>query len=314
MRATAAVLVRPKEPLQLLEREVPLPRAGEVTLRIEACGLGLGDWHVAMLDALPFTPLTLGQEAVGRIEHVGEGVTLKVGARVGLSPLSSSCGKCAHCDARCDAATWHGFSASGALTTRGNFAAQHLLALPDGSDAAELAVLMGSGWAAQSAVHALAPRAGEALGIFGLGGVGHLALQLLAGHDVAVFEPDLARRALSAAPTGATNLDAALVCVPSAQALQQAFAALAPGGRLVVSAESPTGRLDLPLRGLVGRGISIMGIGFGALERRDEALAAYTRGALKPLVARRSLADAPAVLYALRDGGHVGRIVFCMPD
>src|SRR5437870_3708525 len=100
------LLVQPKEPLQLVERELPRPGPGEVTVTLEACGLGLTDWHVAMLDALPRAPLVLGCEAVGRVERTGK--------RVGITPLATSCGTCEQCRVgtphRCAAAAWHGFS------------------------------------------------------------------------------------------------------------------------------------------------------------------------------------------------------------
>src|SRR4051794_18373795 len=224
VKSLAAQLTRPKEPLQLVERELGPPAVGEVTVRIEACGLGLNDWHVAMLDALPFTPLTLGCEAVGRIEQTG--------TRVGITPLATSCESCAECRSghphRCAAATWHGFSRDGALCEVGNFSTQHLVPLPDDADAAELAVLMGSGQAALAAVKASGDA--EQVGVFGLGGVGHLVLQLL-GERAWGFDPDRERLALAAARAGPPKpLDAAIVCVPSAQALQRAFNLLKPSG------------------------------------------------------------------------------------
>lgn len=297
------VLIRPKEPLQLVERELPRPGPGEVTVRIEACALGLNDWHVAMLDALPHVPLVLGCEAVGRVEGTGR--------RVGISPLATSCGACEQCRAglahRCAAATWHGFSRDGALCARGNFAEQHLISLPEEGDAAELAVLMGSGQAALAAVEAAGPA--EHIGIFGLGGVGHLALQL-AGPNVRGFDPDPRRLALAAAQTTQRSLDAAVVCVPSPQAIQRAFGLLKPGGRLVLAAANPTGRLDLSLHALTARGVHIIGTHLGGRRAIDVVLERYFARKLKPVVTTKPLHEAPAQLYALRDGGFVGRLVF----
>lgn len=299
MKSLTALLARPKEPLQLVDRVVGPPAPGEVTVRIEACGLGLNDWHVAMLDALPLTPLVLGCEAVGRVEATGE--------RVGITPLASSCGSCTECGlgraSNCAAAKWHGFSRDGALCERGNFSTQHLVPLPEG-DAAELAVLMGSGQAALAAFKAAGDC--EHLGVFGLGGVGHLVLQL-AGRRAYGFDPDPARAALAGPETPAPPLDVAIVCVPSAQAIQRAFNLLKPGGRLIIAAASPTGRLDLSLHALTARGVTITGTNLGGV---GEVLAAYREGRLKPRVTTRSLRDAPAMLYALRDGGFVGRLVF----
>jgi propanol-preferring alcohol dehydrogenase len=313
-----AALVKPKEPLELIEREVPPPREGEVTLRIEACGLGLNDWHVAMLDALPSTPLVPGTEAVGVVEARGAGVTLEIGERVGVTPLASSCLACPACERGleryCAAASWHGFSRDGALCARGNFLAQQLVPLPEG-DAAELAALMGSGWTAMGALRAGAVGAGVGVGIFGLGGVGHLAFLLAQklGARVMAVEPDAQRAklcsALSPQELGRAHqatLDAAILCVPSVQAVQQALPMLRSGGTLVLAATSPTGRVDLPMMPLTARGLSVKGSLLGSRSDLRELLSS----GVKPIVTKRPLRDAPQSLYALRDGGFVGRLVF----
>jgi propanol-preferring alcohol dehydrogenase len=279
-----------------------------------------------MLDALPHVPLVLGQEAVGVVEQIGDGVTLPVGARVGVTPLASSCGACVTCERGleryCAAARWHGFSRDGALGARGNFLAQQLVPLPPG-DAGELAALMGSGWTALGALRTAGVGVGVDLGIFGLGGVGHLALQLAQhlGARVLAIEPSEERAKLGTrvvAPHALTRehygtLDAVILCVPSAQAVQQSMPLLRSAGTLVLAATSPTGRVDLPLMALIARGLSVKGSVLGSRADLTELLALYAAGRVKPHVTLRPLREAPQSLYALRDGGFVGRLVF-VPD
>lgn len=322
MTTRAVALRAAKEPLVMLERSLPAPGLGEVRLSIEACALGGADWNLAMLDALPHLPLVLGQEAVGRVEAVGPGVgALTVGQRVGLTPLATTCGGCELCERGleryCARATFHGLQRDGALAEAAVVAAQHLVALPDGADAALLAPLLGSGWAALGALRTGGVGAGLAVGVFGVGGVGHLAVQYAAhlGARVMAVEPDEARAAL-AVELGATlaeapdALDVAVVCTPSTQAIGQAFQSVKRFGCVVLAGSSPAGRFDLSLHAAVARGITVRGSTLGSAADLREVLSLQAAGVGVPRVERHRLEEAPALLYALRDGGFVGRLVF----
>lgn len=320
----AMALRRPKEPLQRLELSALQPQSDEVVVRVEACGLGLSDWDVAMLDALPHTPLVLGREAVGHIEQLGPDVTsCQVGQRVGITPIAGSCGQCEHCLQgalhRCEQLAIHGLHRNGALATHVAVSAQHLVPLSDELSAAQCAVLLGTGWSAMNAARAAVKKPHERIGVFGIGGLGHLVVQLireLEAVPVAV-ELDRARKDL-AVELGAVldepaQLDAAVVCTPSIQAIARAHAALKPGGRLVLAADSPTGRLDLSLHATVARGITIEGVRLGPKRALEELLGLYARGQLKPVVTTAPLEQAGEWLYRLRDGGYLGRLVLLPP-
>src|SRR4051812_34493466 len=74
------------------------PAAGEVLLRLEACGICHSDLFVAGLEKLPAVPLTLGHEGVGRVEAVGAEVAgWQVGDRAGMTFLATTCGTCELC-------------------------------------------------------------------------------------------------------------------------------------------------------------------------------------------------------------------------
>lgn len=157
-------------PLERIDWPLQSPGPGEVRLRLEACALGLRDWDVLTLDGVPRLPLVAGQEAVGRVEAVGEGVALAMGSRVAVTPLATSCGACPLCERGlerlCAKAQWHGFHRDGALATHGVFAAQHLLPVPDEFDAHQVACLVGSGWSALGALRVAGVGVGQQVAVF----------------------------------------------------------------------------------------------------------------------------------------------------
>ena len=324
----AAALVAAKEPLKLVTRTVGPPAKGEVTLKLEACALGLSDWDVAMLDGLPRLPVVLGAEAVGRVTARAEGVALEVGQRVALTPLASTCGACALCERGleqyCAKVQVHGFGRDGALTTVGNFLAQHLVPIDDTFDAAQLCAVLTSGWSALGGVQAAAIGNGQTIAVFGVGGTGAPLIQVarMRGARVIAVEPEEDRRALALQlgaeralhPSEAGSLKhsvhAALVCTPSTQAIVQAHRCLMPAGNLVLLGGGPSTRFDLPLLDIVARGISIRGSFLGNRSELLEVLEWIRAGTLKGPYTRVPLADAPERLYSLRDLGFVGRLVF----
>ncbi len=318
----AMALTRPKEPLERIERVLLAPSPGEVRLRLEACALGLRDWDVLTLDAVPRLPLIAGQEAVGRVEAVGDGVRLAVGARVLVTPLATTCGGCGWCERGlerlCPKAQWHGFHRDGALATHGVFSAQHLVEVPDELDAHQLACMAGSGWSALGALRLAGLGAGQRVAIFGAGGVGHLAIQFARrlGATVDVVEPDADRRHLAESLGAHVGLtaerppDVVLVCTPSTQAIAQATRAVARGGTVMLVGSSPTGRFDASLADMVFQGLTLRGSVLGTQSDLREVLALVRDGAIVATVDSAPLEAAKERLWWLRDGGFIGRLVF----
>ncbi|GBD15084.1 S-(hydroxymethyl)glutathione dehydrogenase [bacterium HR25] len=98
MKVKAAVFYRPQQPLAVEELDLEEPRAGEVLVRVAACGVCHSDLH--FLDGLvPLpSPCVLGHEAAGVVERVGEGVTyVQPGDHVILS-FAPACGRCSYCE------------------------------------------------------------------------------------------------------------------------------------------------------------------------------------------------------------------------
>ena len=141
MRSThtrAAVLAHARGPVSVESLHFGEPAAGEVLLRMEACGICHSDLFVAGLEKLPLAPLTLGHEGIGRVEAVGPGVdNWATGDRAGITFLGVTCGTCEWCAAGrerfCPKQTNFGYTLQGALGDYALAPASALVRVPDDS-------------------------------------------------------------------------------------------------------------------------------------------------------------------------------------
>lgn len=302
----AVQLTRPREAVEVVDLPLPHPRAGEVRVRVEGCALGQLDWNLLTLDAPPRVPLIAGHEAVGVVEGSGQ--------RVLLTPLASSCGACEACAAgearRCGEVRWRGLHEDGLLTTH-VCVQERALAPIDTAFSPELAVCGGSLWTAVGAVRALGLTRSSRVAVFGVGGVGHLAVQVAQAHGHEVWAHDVNPERLEGlrALGAETRVDAAIVCTPSIQALQHAVRVCT---NVFLCGSSPAGRVDVSLADLVWRGVTVRSGLLGTRAQLDEAVALLTSGAVTPQVQTLALDEVPARLWELRDLGFPGRLVVRM--
>jgi alcohol dehydrogenase, propanol-preferring len=183
-------------------KEVPqlTPEADEVLMRMEACGVCHSDLHMAQGDwpdvAAKMTwPATLGHEAVGRVEEVGANVKdIALGQRVGVGWLYSTCGACEHCldgaENVCLKRKITGIAAPGGFAQFMRIKASHAIPIPEKLSAAQAAPLFCAGLTVFHACRNAGLRAGQKVAVFGVGGLGHIALQLavLAGAEVTALD------------------------------------------------------------------------------------------------------------------------------
>ena len=240
-------------PLVLVERPVPTPAAGEVLVRVRACGVCRTDLHLAEGDLAPKRPQTTpGHEAVGTVFAAGAASSrFGVGDTVGIAWLRGTCGVCAYCrrgkENLCVESVYTGWDADGGFAEYATVPERYAYRLPAGYSDVELAPLLCAGIIGYRALlRAQLPRGGR-LGIYGFGASAHLTAQVALAQGARVHvltRSSEARRLaleLGAAWAGGTYdappepLDSAIIFAPAGDVVPAALAALDRGGTLAVA-------------------------------------------------------------------------------
>jgi propanol-preferring alcohol dehydrogenase len=180
----AAVVTDFHAPLQIQDLPVPEPGPGQVLVRIEATGLCHTDIHAAHGDwpVTPTPPFVPGHEGIGRVEKLGDGVTTRsIGDRVAIAWLAYACGECRQCiggwETLCARQQTSGYSVDGTFAEYTVVAAAFATPVPDAICAVEAAPLTCAGVTTYKAIKVARVAPAETVAIFGIGGLGHLALQ-----------------------------------------------------------------------------------------------------------------------------------------
>jgi alcohol dehydrogenase, propanol-preferring len=253
MTATMKAMVceAPHRPLVLRTLPRPLAADGEIVIAVRTCGVCRTDLHLVdgeLADAsLPVVP---GHEIVGVVSGVGAGVDgFRVGMRVGVPWLGSTCGRCAYCasgrENLCATARFTGCHRDGGYAEYARADARYAFALPERYDDMHAAPLLCAGLIGYRA-YAQAGE-GRTIGIYGFGAAAHLIAQvaLAQGRDVYAFTrpgdadaQSFARRlgvhwAGGSDQTPPSPLDAAIIFAPAGPLVPAALAATARGGTVV---------------------------------------------------------------------------------
>ena len=247
----AMVLTTPGAPLRFELREDPVPGAGDVRVKVSACGVCRTDLHVVdgELPDIAY-PIVPGHEVVGRVDALGPGVTsLRVGERVGVPWLGYTCGECSYCrsgrENLCDRPRFTGYTRDGGFATHLVADARYCFPLGEAGDDVAIAPLLCAGligW--RSLVMA---GEGKRLGIFGFGAAGHIIAQVARwqGRSVYAFtragdvEAQRLAKSLGAEWAGSSEdqppvpLDAAIIFAPVGDLVPLALRAVRKGGRVV---------------------------------------------------------------------------------
>jgi propanol-preferring alcohol dehydrogenase len=332
----AAVVTEFTAPLQVKDVPMPEPGPGQVLVRIEASGLCHTDIHAAHGDwpVKPTPPFIPGHEGVGRIEKLGSGVTARaVGERVAIAWLGSACGECRYCIAGWETLCEHqqnsGYSINGAFAEYAVVQADFAVPVPDAVTSSDAAPLSCAGVTTYKAIKVARVAPAETVAIFGIGGLGHLALQYarIAGAfvvavDVEDHKLELATRlgadhVINAAredPAKAIQrlggADVAVALAASSASFDQAFRSLRRGGRLVCVALPAAGTITLPIFDTVLKGITVIGSIVGTRNDLADVFALHAAGRTEVVAVERKLDDVNDSIADVLAGRVPARIVF----
>ena len=333
----AAVLHEFKKPLSLEDVARPEVGADEVLIKVEVCGVCHSDLHVADGDWTQFAkivkkPLILGHEIVGRVVERGAAVqSVQVGDRVGVPWVQWTCGHCEFCregnENLCARQRITGVMVDGGYAEYAKAPASHVVRIPDALSSEQAAPLLCAGVTVHRALKQAKIRAGQRLAVFGVGGLGHIAVQIGRAAGAEVTAIDISEEKLALAKSlGATrtlNAEAsnvvkevrgfggvhvALVTSAAKSAYDMAFYCVRPTGALLVVG-LPATDISFPPILMAGGEIQIKASAVGTREDLREVLAMGAAGEVHCQVAARPLAEVQGVLEKLSRGEVSGRVV-----
>lgn len=242
---SAMVLEQPGEPLQFKTVPVPVPAAGQVLLKVIACGVCRTDLHIldAELDS-PKLPLIPGHEVVGTVVATGSEVKLvKKGDTVGVPWLGYTCGTCKYCrkgeENLCEKAAFTGYTLDGGYAEYMVADERYCFTLPPAYAKPEAAPLLCAGLIGYRSYRMAGDKV-KTLGIYGFGAAAHILIQLALYQGKKVFA--FTRKGDEGAQVFARKLGAAWAGDSTQQAPEPLDAAIifAPVGALVPKALSNT--------------------------------------------------------------------------
>ncbi|UCD73836.1 MAG: zinc-dependent alcohol dehydrogenase family protein [Phycisphaerales bacterium] len=245
-----------ERPLRYVDVDTPAPGAGEVLIKVRACGVCRTDLHVIEGELDPrkgVLPVIPGHQIVGEVVELGQGAAgIVPGDRVGVAWLHCTCGGCRFCASQrenlCENAEFTGWTRQGGFAEYVVAPADFVYPLPQALEDHQVAPLLCAGIIGYRCIRqcGIDDWNGAKLGLYGFGAAGHIAIQIarFRGADVYVCTRDRDRHQklaeeLGAAWVGGTvdpppvKLDASIIFAPAGEIIPPALEALDRGGTLV---------------------------------------------------------------------------------
>jgi D-arabinose 1-dehydrogenase-like Zn-dependent alcohol dehydrogenase len=306
--AQAVRLAQPKGKFSIEKVEYPALQGDQVLVKVSACGICHSD-HLAVEGLYPGLkfPIVPGHEIAGRVESIGpDAVRLKVGDRVGVGWHGWHCNYCAPCRSgdfiSCLNLKVPGFTLNGGFAQYAIFSEASCASIPDALNDFDAAPMMCAGVSTFNALRHSGAQDGDTVAIFGIGGLGHLAVQfakkmgfytiaIARGKDKATLATKLgADRYLDSEDAGAVaSLKASggakviLATVANSKAMSPWIDALAVAGKLVIVGIDSEPINVVPLQLIKGHR-QIMGWPGGSPKDAEECLEFAARFGVRPMV------------------------------
>jgi D-arabinose 1-dehydrogenase-like Zn-dependent alcohol dehydrogenase len=324
--------------LRVVERQVSEPGAGQVRIRVEACGICHTD---AATVTGTYPGLTLprvpGHEVVGRIEALGSGVSKwKIGQRVGVGLIAGEDGVCEPCrrgdTVNCENPVVSGVTADGGYAEVMIAEARAIASVPDELTSAEAAPLLCAGITTYNALRNAGLRGGDLVAVQGIGGLGHLGVQFARhmgfrtvaigrGRDKEKLAKDLGANVYidTSADNPATVLKrmggarAILTTATSGDAMGPLMSGLAVRGKLIVVGV-PQDPIQLNAFPLVFGGRSVFGSLTGTAMDQEDTLAFSVLENIRPMIETAPLEQAADAYARMMQGKARFRMVLLTKD
>src|SRR5215218_2443344 len=333
---TAAVVREFGQPLSVEQVSRVALEPGQVRVKVEASGLCHTDIHAAHGDwpVKPSPPFVPGHEGVGIVEELGPGVTeVELGDRVAMPWLGYACGTCDYCvsgwETLCLEQKNMGYSIDGGFGEYATAYARYVVKVPDGIDPFDAAPLTCAGVTTYKAVKVAGTRSSDLVAVFGVGGLGHMAIQyarIAGGRVIAIdlFDEklELARELGAEFTVNAAKEDPveaiqrlggahkAIALAVSRRAFEQAYGSLRRGGTLVFVALPADNEVKLPIFETVLNGINVVGSIVGTRADLREVFALHVAGRTHVIRETRPLDQVNESIADVEAGRVAARIVF----
>lgn len=331
-----AAVVTHDHKVSVEDKEVRALKPGEALVQTEYCGVCHTDLHVKNADFGDVTGVTLGHEGIGRVIKVGEGVdSLKEGDRVSIAWMFESCGHCEYCttgrETLCRDVKNAGYTVDGAMAEQVIVTADYAVKVPENLDPAAASSITCASVTTYKAVKVSNIKPGQWIGVFGIGGLGNLALQYaknvfnakVVAFDISDDKLDFAKELGADAVVNTKNqdaveevnkltddkgLDATVITAVAKTPFNQAVDVVKAGAR-VVAVGLPVEKMDLEIPRLVLDGIEVVGSLVGTRQDLKEAFQFAAEGKVVPKVQTRELEEINDIFEEMEQGTITGRMV-----
>lgn len=242
-----------ERPLHLVDLPDPEPGAGEIRVRVSACGVCRTDLHVIEGDLPQHTlPIVPGHQVVGRVDALGSGVSgFAPGDRVGVAWLRGTCGSCEYClrgaENLCPDSRYTGYHANGGYAELAVVPEGFAYPIPDGFDDLQAAPLLCAGIIGYRALQRAEVPPGGRLALYGFGSSASVVIQIALhrGYEVHVVSRGDSHRQLAremgALWVGApgeglpVEVDSAIIFAPAGDIVPDALASVRKGGTVAMA-------------------------------------------------------------------------------